>query len=85
MFEVPLLPPMVGYTDEEVQNAQTEHIVEDDSSANPTASKRGNSLLCAVVETVPRAWIDWPLDVHEVEPGTTLSLICHAYAREGGS
>lgn len=42
-------------------------------------------LSCAPPETVPRAWIDWPLDLHEVEAGGTLSLICHAYAREGGS
>ena len=68
---------MVGYTDEEVQNAQTEHIVEDDSSANPTGSKRANSLLCAVVDTEPRAWIDWPLDVCEVEPDTTVTVISH--------
>lgn len=41
-------------------------------------------LSCATpVETGPRAWIDWPLDGHEVEVGTTVTLIAHAYATEG--
>jgi hypothetical protein len=40
-------------------------------------------LSCAPVESGPRAWIDWPRDGYRIEPGTTLSLICHAYAEEG--
>jgi len=34
-------------------------------------------LYCAPVETGPRAWIDWPLHGHEVEPGTTVTVISH--------
>ncbi|NIN69109.1 MAG: hypothetical protein GTO63_31365 [Anaerolineae bacterium] len=42
------------------------------------------ALSCATpVETGPRAWIDWPLDGYEVEPGSTVSVICHAFAQEG--
>jgi hypothetical protein len=41
-------------------------------------------LSCAApVETGPRAWIDWPLDGYEVDPGTTVTVICHAFAQEG--
>jgi len=40
-------------------------------------------LSCAPVETGPRIWIDWPRDGHQVEAGTPLTVICHAYARDG--
>jgi hypothetical protein len=41
-------------------------------------------LSCATpVETGPRAWFDWPRDGHRMEVGTTVEIICHAYAREG--
>jgi hypothetical protein len=38
---------------------------------------------CAPAQVGPRAWIDWPRDGYRIAPGTTLSLICHAYADEG--
>jgi hypothetical protein len=34
-------------------------------------------LSCAPADTGPRAWIDSPLDVDEVEPGTTVTVISH--------
>jgi hypothetical protein len=40
-------------------------------------------LSCAPVETGPRAWIDWPRDGYEINVGTTVQVICHAYARGG--
>jgi len=41
-------------------------------------------LSCAApVETGPRAWIDWPRDGFETDVGTTVTVIAHAYAREG--
>ncbi len=40
-------------------------------------------LSCAPVQAGPRVWIDWPREGHRMEAGTTLTIICHAYAREG--
>jgi hypothetical protein len=41
-------------------------------------------LSCAApVETGPRTWIDWPPDGYQIAPGTTLSVMCHAYADQG--
>lgn len=40
-------------------------------------------LSCAPVQAGPRVWIDWPRDGHQVEVGTPLTVICHAYARDG--
>ncbi len=40
-------------------------------------------LSCAPVEAGPRAWIDWPRDGYETNVGTTVDVICHAYARGG--
>jgi len=34
-------------------------------------------LSCAPAETVPRASIDWPLHVDELEPGTTVTVTSH--------
>ena len=42
------------------------------------------SLSCAEeVESGPRAWIDYPRDKSNVPVGTSVSVISHAYAREG--
>jgi hypothetical protein len=38
---------------------------------------------CAPAQVGPRAWIDWPLEGFETEPGSTVNLIAHAYAQEG--
>jgi hypothetical protein len=38
---------------------------------------------CAPAQAGPRAWIDWPLEGFETEPGTTVNLIAHAYAVDG--
>jgi len=38
---------------------------------------------CAPTQAGPRAWIDWPLEGFETEPGSTVNLIAHAYAEEG--
>jgi hypothetical protein len=38
---------------------------------------------CAPAQVGPRAWIDWPLEGFETEPGSTVNLIAHAYAEEG--
>ncbi len=40
-------------------------------------------LSCAPAQAGPRAWIDWPRDGFETAPGTTVTLIGHAYAQEG--
>lgn len=40
-------------------------------------------LSCAPVETGPRAWIDWPRDGFETNVGTTVTVISHAWARDG--
>jgi hypothetical protein len=40
-------------------------------------------LSCAPVETGPRAWIDFPLDGSKYFPDTTVTVTCHAFAREG--
>jgi hypothetical protein len=34
-------------------------------------------LSCAPADTGPRAWIGWPLDVYQVEPGTTVTVTSH--------
>ncbi|MGB9299910.1 MAG: hypothetical protein WCD51_04875 [Anaerolineae bacterium] len=38
---------------------------------------------CAPTQVGPRAWIDWPLEGFETEPGSTVNLIAHAYAQDG--
>jgi hypothetical protein len=38
---------------------------------------------CAPVQVGPRAWIDWPLEGFETDPGSTVNLIGHAYAQDG--
>jgi hypothetical protein len=38
---------------------------------------------CAPAQAAPRAWIDWPLEGFETSPGSTVSLMAHAYAEEG--
>ena len=44
----------------------------------------GGTLSCGEeVETGPRAWIDYPRDESSVPVGTSVSVISHAYAREG--
>ena len=44
----------------------------------------GGTLSCAEeVQTGPRAWIDYPRDKSNVPVGTPVSVISHAYAREG--
>jgi len=44
----------------------------------------GGTLSCAEeVQTGPRAWIDYPRDKSSVPVGTSVSVISHAYAREG--
>ncbi|MFQ6015562.1 MAG: hypothetical protein ACE5NP_08975, partial [Anaerolineae bacterium] len=44
----------------------------------------GGTLSCAEeVETGPRAWIDFPRDGFSVPVGTPVSVISHAFAREG--
>ena len=46
----------------------------------------GGLLSCAEeVESGPRAWIDSPRDQSSVPVGTSVSVISHAYAREGVS
>ena len=40
-------------------------------------------LSCSPAETGPRAWIDWPLKGFETSPGTTLTVVAHAYAEDG--
>lgn len=43
----------------------------------------GGALSCASVETSPRAWIDFPRDGARVSMDTPITVISHAYAREG--
>ena len=44
----------------------------------------GTMLSCGEeVPTVPRAWIDFPREGSTVQAGTPVSVISHAYAREG--
>jgi hypothetical protein len=44
----------------------------------------GGTLSCGEeVQTGPRAWIDYPRDKSSVPVGTPVSVISHAYAREG--
>ena len=38
---------------------------------------------CAPTQVGPRAWIDWPLEGFETDPGSTVNLIAHAYAEDG--
>jgi len=38
---------------------------------------------CAPTQVGPRAWIDWPLEGFETDPGSTVNLIAHAYAQDG--
>jgi hypothetical protein len=40
-------------------------------------------LSCAPVESGPRVWIDFPLEGSQFFPETTVSVTCHAFAREG--
>jgi hypothetical protein len=44
----------------------------------------GGTLSCGEeVQTGPRAWIDYPRDKSSVPVGTSVSVISHAYARDG--
>jgi len=43
----------------------------------------GGALGCTAVETRPRAWIDFPRDGARVSMDTPITVVSHAYAREG--